>query len=172
MSTTRCAPVLTRDGVTLRMLEVHDATAWLAGEDDEQLRWFQMPAAAIDDVVLAIERWRIGWIDNGPLRQWGIWVDRELAGGVELRIRDDGRANLSYVVFPAFRRRGLATAAVELVVEWGLAHLPIRGVVAVIDVENVASRGVVAGAGFAPDGAADPWEHTERGTMVRYMRMP
>ena len=33
--------------VTLRVLEVADAAAWLAGEDDEQLRWFEMPAATL-----------------------------------------------------------------------------------------------------------------------------
>jgi hypothetical protein len=37
--------VLTLDEVTLRMLEVSDAAEWLAGEDDEQLKWLQMPAA-------------------------------------------------------------------------------------------------------------------------------
>lgn len=114
MSTARLAPVLVRDHVTLHTLEVSDAAAWLAGEDDEQLKWFQMPPAAIDDVVLAI----------------------------------------------------------ELAVEWGVAHLPITGVVAVIDVENVASRGVVEAAGFDLDGRAEGWEHSERGTMVRHLRMP
>ena len=54
------------------------------------------------------------------VRQWGIWVDHALGGGVELRVREDGRANVSYVVFPAFRRRGHATAAVELAVAWGI----------------------------------------------------
>lgn len=172
MSTIRHAPVLMRDHVILRILEVADAPAWLAGEDDEQLKWFQMPAATVDDVVRAIERWRAGWTDDGRVLQWGIWVDDQLAGGVELRIRDDGRANVSYVVFPAFRRCGVATTSVELAVEWGIAHLPIAAVVAVIDVENIASRGVVEGAGFALDGPAEQWEHSETGTMVRYVRMP
>ena len=32
-------------GVKLRALQLSDAPAWLAGEDEEQLQWFQMPAA-------------------------------------------------------------------------------------------------------------------------------
>jgi RimJ/RimL family protein N-acetyltransferase len=130
-----------------------------------------MPAATIDDVVRAIERWRAGWRDEGPVRQWGIWVrdGSALAGGVELRVRDDRRANLSYVVFPPHRRRGLATAAATLAARWGLEHLDTDAVVAIIDEHNIASRGVVTGAGFVLDGPAEPWEHTESGVMLRYV---
>lgn len=32
-------------------------------------------------------------------RHWGIRVDDQLAGGVELRVREDGQADLSYLVF-------------------------------------------------------------------------
>ena len=128
--------------VNLRALQLSDAPAWLAGEDAEQLRWFQMPAARLADVERAIERWSAGWRDDGPVRQWGIWVDHALAGGVELRVREDSRANVSYVVFPAFRRRGHATAAVELAVAWGITHLSVDGFVAIVDERNIASRGV------------------------------
>ncbi len=157
--------------MTLRALEVSDAAAWIAGEDDEQLRWFEMPAATIDDGVRAIERWQSGWHDAGPIRQWGIWVDggTVLAGGVELRVRDDRRANLSYVVFPRHRRRGVATAAVTLAATWGFEHLDIDALVAIINEHNVASRGVATGAGFVLDGRAEPWEHTESGLMLRYV---
>ena len=146
--------------------------AWLAGEDAEQLRWFQMPAATLADVERAIERWSVGWRDDGPVRQWGIWVDHALVGGVELRVREDGRANVSYVVFPAFRRRGHATAAVELAVAWGITHLSVDGFVAIVDERNIASRGVAERAGFTLDGPAEPWEHTESGPMLRYVFSP
>jgi RimJ/RimL family protein N-acetyltransferase len=130
-----------------------------------------MPAATLEDVVRAIERWQAGWHDAGPVRHWGIWVEdgAVLAGGVELRVRDDRRANLSYVVFPAHRRRGVATAAVTLATTWGVEHLDIDGVVAIINQKHVASRGVVTGAGFVLDRRAEPWEHTESGVMLRYV---
>ena len=162
------APTLTAGDVMLRALEVSDAAAWLAGEDDEQLRWFEMPAATLDDVTRAIERWQASWQEAGPVQQWGIWVDGggALAGGVQLRVRDDRRANLSYVVFPAHRRQGVATAAVMLAAAWGLEHLDIDAVVAIVNEDNVASRGVATAAGFELDGRAEPWEQTESGVMM------
>ena len=153
----------------LQVLELSDATAWLAGEDEEQLKWFQMPAASLQDVERAIEGWQAGWRDGGSIRHWGIWVDDALGGGVELRVREDGRANVSYVVFPAFRRHGYATAAVRSAAAWGLEHLPIDAVVAIVDERNIASRRVAENAGFTLDGSAEPWEHTESGVMLRYV---
>ena len=140
--------------MNLRELELSDAPAWLAGEDEEQLRWFQMPAASLQDVERSIERWRAGWRDDGPVRQWGIWVDESLAGGVEVRVREDGRANVSYVV---------------LAVAWAAEHLAVEEFVAVIDERNLASREVAERAGFTLDGAAEPWEHAESGPMLRYV---
>ena len=158
--------------MNLRALELSDAPAWLAGEDAEQLRWFQMPAASLTDVERAIEQWSAGWREDGPVRQWGIWVDEALAGGVELRVREDGRANVSYVVFPAFRRCGHATEAVQLAVAWGVTHLPVDGFVAIVDERNIASRRVAERAGFTLDGPAEPWEHAESGPMLRYVFSP
>lgn len=157
--------------VALRPLEPEDAEAWKAGEDDEQRRWFEMPGPApMENVVAAIERWRASWRDDGPVRHWGIWVDDRLAGGVELRVRDeDGRANVSYVVFPHARRRGVAAAAVRQAVEYAFADLGVPAVVAVIDPRNVASIAVAQRCGFRDDGPAAPWEYGETGPMVRYV---
>jgi RimJ/RimL family protein N-acetyltransferase len=103
------APVLTDDGVVLRVLEPSDAGAWKAGEDSEQIRWFEAPGPApMANIRAAITRWRAGWEDGGAVRHWGIWVDDQLAGGVELKVRHDGRANVSYLVLPHARGRGVA----------------------------------------------------------------
>ena len=102
------SPVLAGSRCALRVLTVEDAVAWHAGEDEEQRRWFEFPGPApFDNVVKAIEAWRGAWVSGGPVRQWGIWEGDVLAGGVEIRVRKDGRANVSYVVFPPHRRRGL-----------------------------------------------------------------
>jgi RimJ/RimL family protein N-acetyltransferase len=84
-------------------------------------------------------------------------------------VREDGRANVSYVVFPPFRRQGHATAAVVLAVAWAAEHLAVEEFVAVIDERNLASREVAERAGFTLDGAAEPWEHAESGPMLRYL---
>jgi RimJ/RimL family protein N-acetyltransferase len=165
------------DAVVLRVLDITDAAAWQAGEDEEQRRWFQFPAPApLDRVEAAIRSWRASWAVAGPRRHWGIWVapgDRadpgaELAGGVEVIDLGDGRARLSYVVFPDWRRRGIATRAARLATSWALDALPVHAVVAIVDARNVASLGVVRAAGYAFDGPADPSEHDEDGPMLRF----
>jgi RimJ/RimL family protein N-acetyltransferase len=164
------APVLSGEGFVLKVLDISDAQAWKDGEDSEQIRWFEAPGAApMENIVEAIERWRAGWARDGPIRQWGIWVDDQLAGGVELRVREDGKANISYLVFPFARRKGLASGATSLAAEWAFPNLGVPAVVAVIDEANVASRRVAERAGLRLDGMAEPWEYAESGVMLRYV---
>jgi RimJ/RimL family protein N-acetyltransferase len=148
-----------------------DAAAWQSGEDEEQRRWFELPGQApFEDVVAAIDGWMSSWREGGPVFHWGIWVPADvLAGGVELRDRGDGRANVSYVVFPHARRGGVATQAVRTASQWAFEHLEVDAVVAVIDERNHASRGVAEKAGFVLEGPAEPWEYSETGPMVRYV---
>ena len=164
--------VLAGATVLLRVLRPSDASAWHAGEDEEQRRWFEFPGPApYATVVAAIDAWRASWRSGGAVRHWGIWTDdgATLAGGVEVRDRGDQRANISYVVFPHARRRGLAAAAVVLAAEWAFEHLPVDAVVAVIDPRNQASLGVARRAGFVADGVAEAWEYSETGPMLRFV---
>ena len=62
-----------------------------------------------------------------------------------------------------------ATAAVELAVAWAIEQLAVEEFVAVIDERNLGSRTVAERAGFTLDGLAEPWEHAESGTMLRYL---
>jgi RimJ/RimL family protein N-acetyltransferase len=142
----------------------------LAGEDAEIIRWFEFPRPSrMGDAQKAIAAWRESWLNDGPVRQWGIWCEGQLAGGVELRDRGDRRANLSYIVFPLFRGQGLAVDAVRQATTWALANLPVDAAVAVVDVENEASRAVAERCGFAADGLAERWEYDESGPSLRYV---
>lgn len=163
-------PVLVGERCTLPVLSLDDAPAWHAGEDEEQLRWFEFAGPApFENVVRAIEDWRHSWERDGPVRQWGIWCSGSLAGGVELRDGANRSANVSYVVFPQHRGRGVAKEAVSLAAYWGFDHLAIDAAVAVVDEENLASRAVVEGCGFRLQGVADPLEYSESGAMLRYV---
>lgn len=166
-------PTLEDGVVRLRPLTPSDAATWHAGEDDEVRRWFQFPRPSTRaDVDKAIEAWTRSWSEDGPIHNFGIVAidSGELIGGVEVRDRGEGKAYLSYQVFPAHRRRGLATRAVRLAAEHALVTMGAKQAVIITDEGNVASRGVAEAAGFRHDGAADPWEHIEIGTMVRYVR--
>jgi RimJ/RimL family protein N-acetyltransferase len=133
------------DVVILRRLSMDDVDAWLAGADDEQIRWFAFPGPATRaHVERAIAAWQESWASEGPVRQW--WVCRrptgELAGGVEVRDLEDGRVNLSYVVFPAHRRHGLATRASRLALDYASRVLGASSAVIKIVEGNEASLGV------------------------------
>jgi RimJ/RimL family protein N-acetyltransferase len=132
-------------GIVLRVLTLDDADEWLAGEDDEQIRWFEFPRpAGREDVVNAIERWRASWTSSGPVRHWAV-CERgtdAIAGGVEVRDLGDDVVNLSYVVFPAFRRRGFATSASRLALAYAERELGAKTAVIQVLEDNVASHAV------------------------------
>lgn len=167
------AAIELEDGVVrLRPLRAADAEAWLAGEDDEIRRWFQFPRASTrHDVDEAIASWRRSWRDRGRVRHFGVWEVETgaLVGGVELRDRGDGSANVSYLVFAPHRRKGHATRAVRMAVIHAEQALPIERVVIITDADNVASQAVALAAGFRPDGPADPLEHVELGPHLRFV---
>jgi L-amino acid N-acyltransferase YncA len=105
-------PVLNGRNVILRGVTLDDVDAWLAGEDEEQIRWFEFPRKAQRiDVVRAITAWN----DSNAI------------------------TNLSYLVFPAWRRRGFALEATSLAVKYAAEHLGVRTVALKILEGNVAS---------------------------------
>ena len=84
--------------------------------------------------------------------------------------RGDTRANISVGVYPGFRRLGYAARAVRLACEYARDALPVKAIVAIIDTENVASRGVAEAAGFVFEANAEPSEYgDETGLMLRYV---
>jgi len=108
-------------GVRLRPLTPADAWTHLAGEDEAMRAGLEFPrASTVADVMAAIRRWQDSWATDGPVRNFGIRRDHDdrLVGNVEVKLLEPGRVNLSYVVFPAWRRSGVATTAARL----ALAH--------------------------------------------------
>jgi len=156
--------------VTLRVLTMADVDAWHAGDDVEQQRWFEAPGPAPrENVVRHISESREAWATSGNKRLWGIWLGDVLAGGIDVADRGQGSAYLSYVVFPASRRRGAASESITLVAAWAFGNWPVNRVVAAIDELNVASRATAERAGLRYDGVADPSEYGESGRMLRYV---
>jgi len=142
--------------VKLRPLTMDDVDDWLAGEDDEQIRWFEAPRAAMrGDVVAAIERWQEWWQADGPVHHWGIRdaSSDALMGGVEVRDLGDGVFNLSYLVFPPFRRRGVAVGAATLAVEAAQRELGARTIRVKVLQDNSTSLAVAHRVGAVAVGA-------------------
>ena len=158
--------VLRGDGIFLRPLRQADATAHHAGEDDAQLRGFEFPGpASLARVEAAIAEWRWSWAASGPVRNFGIWsaATGGLVGNVEVRVLDANEVNLSYLVFPEWRRRGVATLAARLALEYGRTQLGARRARIEVLADNTASLGVVRGLGARSTGAV------QRPTGSRYL---
>jgi RimJ/RimL family protein N-acetyltransferase len=131
--------------ITLRPLTLDDVEEWMAGEDDEQIRWFEFPGPAPrDNVVAAIRDWESSWRTGGPVRNWAICDRRSdhILGGVEIRDLGEGKVNLSYVVFPEWRRQGIATRACRLALSHAANEMTGRVAVITVLAGNDASLGV------------------------------
>ena len=64
---------------------------------------------------------------------------------------EEGQAELGYVVAPAARGRGVATAALRLLTDWGFDRGLMR-LELLISVENVPSKRVAAKCGYIHEG--------------------
>lgn len=67
------------------------------------------------------------------------------------------RAGVGVFVVPDFQRRGLASAALSLLVDYAFGHLNLRQLHCKIDVDNVASLKLFERAGFERAGVLKDW---------------
>jgi hypothetical protein len=59
--------------VRLPPLDLGDVDEWMAGEDAEQIRWFDFPGSATrHDVIDAIRKWMQSRRTRGPVRHWAV----------------------------------------------------------------------------------------------------
>jgi RimJ/RimL family protein N-acetyltransferase len=145
------------DGVvTLSPPRLDDVDAHLAGEDELQVRWLSEKPATRAGTEAYFRHCIEQWATHGPLRAFGIRLaDRStLVGYIDLRFDvaglAPGQANISYVLYPAWRGQGLVTRAVRLICRHaaseGVAQAVIR-----VDPANPASSAVARRSGFAYD---------------------
>lgn len=152
--------VLIGETIRLQPVALDEAEEWLAGEDEEQVRWFEAPRpATLSDVVRAISEWQASWEGRGGVRHWGVRPRNgdTILGGVELRSLGDAEVNLSYLVFPPYRRRGIAVQACRLVVDYAAREMGAERVIVKMLAGNAASIAVARqlGATFVGTGPSD-----------------
>lgn len=142
--------ILTDDVLVLKPLVAADAEEWLAGEDEEQLRWFEAPRPAqLSDIQRFIAGCQESWRKMGDHRHWGIRRIESgcLVGGVDLRDLGNGEVNLSFVVFPPFRRQGVARRASRLALNYATISMDARTVVIKMLPDNVRSKNLALSIG-------------------------
>jgi RimJ/RimL family protein N-acetyltransferase len=164
------AVLLSDDVILLRPLTPDDVDEWMSGEDAEQIHWFEFPGPAPrGNVERAISDWAQEWRDGGPVRHWAICDETTggIVGGVELRDEGDGDVNLSYVVFPAWRRRGIATRACRLALAYAASAMNGRTAVIRVLQGNAASIAVARNLGATVTGI----EVTKAGNLSIVLRL-
>jgi RimJ/RimL family protein N-acetyltransferase len=155
-------PEYTDGVVRLRVLQLADAPAHLAGEDEEMWRWLTNAPGTLEIVQAFIARNQASFRAGGPIHNFGVRDEATgaLAGNCEANLAlaelDPGEANISYAIWPQFRGHGYAARAVELL----CAHLSATtaALTAIIRVEaaNVRSVGVARRAGFVEVPSPEP----------------
>jgi RimJ/RimL family protein N-acetyltransferase len=144
-------PTTTPDGLSLRALR-HDDADWVerACQDPDTQRWTTVPRpytrAHADEFVatggIGLATWAIVDGDDRGLGMIGL---HEIDA-------DTGDADAGYWVAPWARRRGVATWAINALVERAAAREGVRAVTLQIAETNAASRGAAMKAGFVDDG--------------------
>ena len=147
-------PTLTDGVVLLRPWRDEDIEIARAGHDEEIAQRF-----GFDDVVPtreqqaeAVARWRAGYADNRSTVNFLVEADGVPVGLVEVRTKEDGVGELSWVLYAGHRGQGYATRAVRLLVDYAFEQLGLLRVEAYVNTENVRSHRVATRAGLRREG--------------------
>ena len=145
--------------VVVRLPHDRDVEALVRYGDDPDVAetiWIPIPTRCPHAVAAArLAEFRNGWEQEGRFGPALAIADAdtdEMIGVVFLRVREHDSIELTYGVAPAFRNRGIATAAAVLVSGWCLEELAAARVELRIGQSNLASQRVAAKAGFSAEG--------------------
>jgi len=145
--------------VVVRLPNDRDVEALVRYGDDPDVAetiWIPIPTPCPRDVAAArLAEFRKAWEQKTRFGPTLIIADAdtdEMLGVVFLRVREHDSIELTYGVAPAFRNRGVATAAAVLVSCWCLEELAAARVELRIGRSNLRSQRVAAKAGFSREG--------------------
>jgi RimJ/RimL family protein N-acetyltransferase len=163
---------LTDNMIRLRPIIVADATAHLAGEDDELVRWYTGGPSTLGTVTSYLERCVAQWQTNAPIRTFAIddVTTAALIGTIDIQLDRlflvNGQANLAYGVYRAWRGRGVASRAVTLACTYLTDNRSADQAVIRVHPDNLASAAVGLRCGFHLGHRADD----EHGLLDWYIK--
>lgn len=168
---------LVDDVVELNPLDLNDLEAHLAGEDEELVKWLNSGPGSVASVERYIASAMQQWQQGSPKLTFGIRLrhQRILIGTIDVDLEPNflppWQANLAYGIYPAWRRRGLATRSVRIACDY-LRTLPhIDTAVIRAARANPVSIAVALRAGFAhAGGRMDGTEGTDMQVLRRDVR--
>jgi ribosomal-protein-alanine N-acetyltransferase len=150
-------PTLNTERLLLRRLTSADAPAIFALRTDPRvMQYIPRPLpASLADAAAFIEKGNEA-TDRNEMLSWGIALrsDAEIIGTIGYyRLQPEHhRAEIGYMLRPAYQGRGLMQEAVAAVLAYGFETLRLHSVQGVIDPRNEASAQVLKRAGFVQEG--------------------
>ncbi|MBF4764929.1 NUDIX hydrolase [Nocardioides islandensis] len=152
-------PTLTDGVVTLRRWTLEDVEEAVAGHDEVIAHWFGWPVDGVtpERMSQAIERWHTAYAEDRSEVAFAVEAEGKLVGSVDLRRRDDGVGELSWLLFQGQRGRGFATRAVRMLADFALSEdrqggLGYWRVEAKVEPDNQASLRVATRSGLRREG--------------------
>jgi RimJ/RimL family protein N-acetyltransferase len=145
--------------VVVRLPHDRDVEALVRYGDDPDVAetiWVPIPTPCPRDFAVSrLADFKHGWEQEGrfgPALIIAMADTDEMVGVVFLRVRERDSIELTYGVAPAYRNRGIATAAAVLVSRWCLEERAAARVELRVGQSNLASQRVAAKAGFSREG--------------------
>jgi RimJ/RimL family protein N-acetyltransferase len=145
------------DGVVLLRLpedgDIEAVCSFGQDPDVEETAWLPIPVPCPREVAAGtVREFQGGWQGRyGLTLIIATPTAHEMLGVLHLSRHGDDAGEIAYGVAPQFRRRGLATRAVDLVADWAFSRLRLGRleiVVTASGIYGVASRRVAEKAGF------------------------
>jgi RimJ/RimL family protein N-acetyltransferase/ADP-ribose pyrophosphatase YjhB (NUDIX family) len=168
-------PELTDGVVVLRPWRDEDIDPTRLGHDEEIARWFgfEEVVPSRDRQAQAVARWRASYADDRSTVNFVVEHAGMPVGSVEVRRKEGGIGELSWILYAGHRGRGLATRAVSLLVDYALTDLQLTRVEAYVNRENQRSLQVATRAGLRREGLLRGRENLfgERHDTVLFARL-
>lgn len=144
-------PRLTAAGVVLRPLELADAEALYAAHSDEETHhYWSSPAHK------SVEQTRAYIAETLAVPGAHVWAitesGGEALGRIGLFIEREGVGEIGIIMRPEATGRGLASRALDLVLQHGFGPLGLHRIAADIDPDNTSSISLFLRAGFQREG--------------------
>lgn len=144
-----------RDGdLVLRPWDPADAAESVGLQDPELSRWPDLPApgATVQEHSAWVREKHAEWADSRSTATFLVEWQGQVAGSVEVRRVREGVGSLSWLVYAPYRRRGIASRAVRLLVEFAFGDLGLGRVEARVNPLNRPALGVALRAGLRREG--------------------
>jgi ribosomal-protein-alanine N-acetyltransferase len=149
-------PVIDTSRLLLSKTTIANAQAlYLLRKNEDVMRYIDRPRPnSIEDIIALIEKMQ-GRLDTGDGIEWGLTHKEKnrYIGTISFHriIHEDFRAEIGYLMDPAFHGQGLMQEAVQAVLNYGFHNMGLHSVEAHVAPENIASHKLLERCGFAKE---------------------